>query len=68
MSSGTYAGPTLSAEERERLQRVFADLLGLAGSQVPAVKAAARVALAHVAQALNGQGLDYELYSNRLED
>ncbi len=62
-----YARPELTADDRRRLERAYEDLLELATScEVPAVKAAARMALAQVHQALNGQGLRYELYSNRL--
>lgn len=60
-----YARPELSATEQEKLRRVYDDLLDLASSDVPAVAAAARAALAQVAAALSGQGLHYELYSNR---
>ncbi len=63
--SGTYARPELSAAEKEKLQRVYDDLLELASSEVPAVAAAARSALAQAATALSGQGLHYELYSKR---
>ena len=56
--------PELSAAEIKTLRRVYADLKRLGESDVPAVRAAARAALALVAQALNGQGLDYELYSH----
>jgi hypothetical protein len=63
----TYAVPTLSAAERDRLERTYQDLLSLASEcEVPAVRANARAALAMVAQALNGQGLRYELYSKSL--
>ena len=65
----TYARAELSADHRQRLERAYDDLLELATAcPVPAVKAAARLALAQVHQALNGQGLRYELYSNRLQD
>ncbi len=60
-----YARPELSAAEQEKLQRVYDDLLQLASSEVPAVAAAARAALAQVATALSGEGLHYELYSHR---
>ena len=61
-----YEAPVLSSAHRERLERAYADLMELAAScDVPSVKAAARAALAQVAQALNGQGLEYELYSSR---
>ena len=65
MTSG-YEIVELTSDERERLQRIRDDLRALAGSRVPSVRAAARAALAHVAQALNGQGLAYELYSAQL--
>jgi hypothetical protein len=58
----------LEPEEQERLQRAFEDLMVLAESEVPAVRAAARLAVAHVAQALNGQGIAYELYTGRWND
>lgn len=59
---------TLSTEERDRLQRVYTDLLSLAGCEVPAVRSAARAALAQIAQALNGQGLAFDLYSQDLDE
>jgi hypothetical protein len=59
----TYAKPELSKAEAERLKRVYQDLQQLATSDVPAVAAAARAALAQVHTALNGEGLLYELYS-----
>jgi len=58
-----YAKPQLSAADQEKLKRVYDDLLELAVSEVPAVAAAARAALAQVHTALNGEGLLYELYS-----
>jgi len=60
-----YARPELPAADQEKLRRVYDDLLSLASSDVPAVAAAARAALAQVATALSGQGLHYELYSKR---
>ena len=60
-----YARPELSAVEQETLKRVYDDLFQLASSEVPAVAAAARAALAQVASALSGEGLFYELYSKR---
>lgn len=60
-----YEVVTLDASERELLERSFDDLMVLAESQVPSVRAAARAAVAHVAQALNGQGIRYELYTGR---
>jgi len=53
----------LDPAEVETLRRVYSDLMELATSEVPSVRAAARAAVALVAQALNGQGLEYELYS-----
>lgn len=67
--SPDYEAPELGSEDRLRLERAYADLMELASScDVPAVRAAARSALAQVAQALNGQGLKYELYSSRWPD
>ncbi len=63
--STAYQHPELSEEDRQRLRRVYDDLLILAASEVPAVAAAARAALAQVASALSGQSLHYELYSDR---
>ena len=60
-----YALPVLSAEDQEKLKRVYDDLLDLTMSEVPSVAAASRSALALVATALSGQGLHYELYSKR---
>ena len=59
----TYPVPTLSESELATLRRAYSDLKELSLSEVPAVRAAARAALAQVAQALNGQGLEYELYT-----
>jgi signal transduction histidine kinase len=59
---------TLSDDETERLQRCYEDLMSLSECKVPSVRAAAREALASVAQALNGQGLRYELYTNSWND
>ena len=64
MASG-YAKPELNPSEQEKLKRVYDDLLELASSEVPSVAAAARAALAQVAAALSGQGLHYELDSDR---
>jgi hypothetical protein len=63
--SGAYPQPELSDADKEKLKRVYDDLLDLSSSEVPSVAAAARAALAQVATALNGQGLRYELYSKR---
>ncbi|MDP9225961.1 MAG: DUF6052 family protein [Actinomycetota bacterium] len=59
---------TLSEDEGERLERCYEDLMTLSQCRVPSVRAAAREALASVAQALNGQGLRYELYTNKWSD
>ena len=58
----------LSENEKQRLQRCYDDLMALSDCKVPAVRAAAREALASVAQGLNGQGLRYDLYSNSWSD
>jgi hypothetical protein len=58
----------LTDTERERLLHVYTDLMSLAQCEVPSVKASARAAVAHVAQALNGQGLLYDLYTNRWDE
>ena len=63
--SGEYPRHELSAADKEKLKRVYDDLLDLTMSEVPSVAAAARAALAQVATALSGQGLHYELYSKR---
>ena len=63
--SGAYARPELSDDDKQKLKRVYDDLLDLTMSEVPSVAAAANAALAQVAAALNGQGLQYELYSKR---
>lgn len=55
---------TLTDDEKTQLERCYEDLMALSKCRVPAVRGAAREALANVAQALNGQGLRYELYSN----
>jgi hypothetical protein len=61
--SGKYPRPELSAADKEKLKRVYDDLLDLSMSEVPSVAAAARAAVAQVATALSGQGLHYDLYS-----
>jgi Family of unknown function (DUF6052) len=63
-----YEVITLSDEEKGRLQRTYDDLMFLSQSRVPSVRGAAREALASVAQALNGQGLKYELYTSTWSD
>jgi hypothetical protein len=59
-----YEVVTLTEDEQGRLQRCYEDLMALSQCKVPAVRAGAREALASVAQALNGQGLRYELYTD----
>ncbi|MBV9281692.1 MAG: hypothetical protein JOZ41_16555 [Chloroflexi bacterium] len=66
--SAEYAVIRLSDAERERLERAYDDLMALSTCEVPAVRAAARAAVAHVAQALNGEGLAYRLYSKDWQD
>lgn len=66
--NATYEFATLTEEDRERLQRAYDDLMALSSCRVPSVRAAARSAIAFVAQALNGQGLQYELYTESWED
>jgi hypothetical protein len=63
--SGAYTRPELSPDDKDKLKRVYDDLLDLTMSEVPSVAAAAKAALAQVAAALSGQGLNYELYSKR---
>jgi Family of unknown function (DUF6052) len=66
--SQTYQVTTLTDEDGELLRHAYADLMALSTCPVPSVRAAARAALAHVAQALNGQGLAFELYSKHWLD
>jgi hypothetical protein len=55
----------LTQDQVQKLRRCYQDLKELAATcRVPSVRAAARVALAEVHAALNGQGLEYELYSH----
>jgi hypothetical protein len=63
-----YEVIALNDDEKERLHRCYDDLMSLSQSKIPSVRAAAREALASVAQALNGQGLRYELYTNNWSD
>lgn len=63
-----YELTTLTDGETERLRRIYADLLELTGCNVPSVRASSRAALTHISQAMNGEGLAYELYTNRLAD
>lgn len=66
--SDAYEIMALSAYENELLQRVNDELLALAGCSVPSVRASARAALAHIAQALNGEGIAFQLYTKRLPE
>jgi len=63
-----YTVVTLTQDEQERLRRTYTDLMELAACRVPAVRAAARAAVAHIAQALNGEGMGYELYTGNWQD
>ncbi len=63
-----YDRAVLSDADRERLQHVFEELTVLAGAPVPSVRAAARAAMAQIAQALNGQGITFDLYTAELPD
>jgi hypothetical protein len=66
--NGSYAIVTLDESEIQRLKRTRDDLLVLSECEVPSVRAAARLALAQIQQAMNGQGLSYELYTSHLSD
>ena len=61
--NSAYTVSALTQEEIDLLQRIYSDLMILSSCSVPSVRAAARAAVAHVVQALNGQGLAYELYT-----
>lgn len=58
----------LSEDEIRTLRRCYQDLKELATCRVPSVRAAVRVAIAEVHAALNGQGLEYEHYSQAWVD
>lgn len=58
----------LSPDERAILQRTYQDLWTLSSSRIPAIRSAARASLAQITQALNGQTLDYRLYTQELSD
>ena len=63
----SYDVAVLSQEETRSLLEIRDGLRRLAaGCEVPSVQAAARAALAQIEQALNGQGLSYQLYSEEL--
>lgn len=64
--TATYEVTTLTEEERATLERVYDDLMSLTACRVPSVQGSATHALAHIAQALNGEGLRYELYTDKL--
>jgi hypothetical protein len=56
----------ISADHEAKLRRCYAVLKELAGEcEVPSVRAAARMALAELFPALDGQALDFEFYSHR---
>ncbi|WP_410619976.1 DUF6052 family protein [Amycolatopsis sp. cmx-8-4] len=56
----------LTEREQERLRECYATLHELAAScGVPAVRAAARAAVAEVHVALDGQALEFEMYTHR---
>ncbi|MCW2877859.1 MAG: hypothetical protein JWQ95_1959 [Sphaerisporangium sp.] len=56
----------LSAGQERQLRECYATLLDLAGScEVPAVNAAARMAVAELHAALEGQALAFDYYSHR---
>ena len=63
-----YEVVTLSEEETALLRRIYEDLMALSGSRVPSVRASARAAVAHVAQAMNGEGIAFELYTGQWTD
>lgn len=56
----------LTAHEERQLREVYATLHELAATcSVPAVRTAARAAVAEVHTALDGQALEFELYTSR---
>lgn len=56
----------LRPRERQQLLDCYAALHELAATcEVPAVRAAARAAVAQVHTALDGQALDFEMYTHR---
>lgn len=56
----------ISAEDRERVTRVYEDLRVLAEHPIPHLRAGARLALAEVSQMLNACGISYALYTSEL--
>lgn len=69
MTSGETSGGTsgeLTRREQQQLRECYTALHELAATcQVPAVRAAARAAVAEVHTALDGQGMDFEMYTHR---
>jgi hypothetical protein len=63
-----YEVTRLTHAEIEQLRRVYADLMDLSNCAVPSIRASARASVAHIAQALNGQGLAFELYTGRWDE
>ena len=58
----------LSGIQERQLRECYETLQYLAGScSVPSVRAASRMALAEIHAAMDGQALDFELYSHRWE-
>lgn len=56
----------LTPREEQQLRDCYATLHELAANcAVPAVRAAARAAVAEIHVALDGQALDFEMYSHR---
>lgn len=55
----------LSPTERYKLVETYRHLQELATCGVPAVRSAARIAVAEVHAALDGQAIDFEYYSHR---
>lgn len=56
----------LTLREQQQLRECYAALHELAATcEVPAVRAAARAAVAEVHTALDGQALDFEMYTHR---
>lgn len=55
----------LSPTERYKLVETYRHLQELATCGVPAVRSAARIAVAEVHTALDGQAIDFEYYSHR---
>jgi hypothetical protein len=56
----------LTAREQQQLRECYATLHELAATcAVPAVRTAARAAVAEVHVALDGQAMDFEMYTHR---